>query len=400
VKKKNELLKYLVGRFFLTLLLIWISQMIINLLIRFLIIPIMENTLGLQGFLAGKSMAETLRMVFSCLMIILIRIITGSGGILDRLLSNDIIAVIFGNDRIDSMSLINDSVEADKLSFYAVVVLIFLFALFVLWILPYLAGATIYARNVSYKVKEIEKARIDREKEYEKQRNLLLSDITHDIKTPITTIAGFSKALSDGNVPDDEQKEYLDAIYSKSMTVSNLVTLLFEYIKLDSKGYTLHKSRIDISEMLRTSIAGFYAEFENKNMELSLEIPDEEFYIEADKMQLERAVNNILSNTLAHNPEGTPVEITLFPEKKELVIRISDMGTRIEKEDAIHLFEPFVRGDKSRKSGTGNGLGLSITKKIVEMHGGRVYLIQYKDAEKYKKVKSFEIRLPYNEIKE
>lgn len=393
MKDKNSLNKYLLGRFLIALLLIWVLQMFINLAMRSFIIPSMERTLGLEGMLSGKSIGEMLRVFITSLVVVIVRLGVGSSDFIERIVSGDYFINIYGENLADLLLSINSRIDRNNLTLYAINVVLFFVILLIIWSIPYILGGLLYARRVVAKVKELEEARIEREREYERQRNLLLSDITHDIKTPITTIAGFSKALTDGTVATGDEKEYLSTIYNKSMLVSNLVSLLFEYIKLDSKGYTLNKTRFDFAEMLRECVAAFYTEFETKNMELQIDIIEDEAPVFGDKMQLERAINNILSNTIKHNPEGTLVKITLSKDDKELFCQISDKGTRIESEDAKHLFEPFYRGDKSRKTGSGNGLGLSITKKIVDMHGGKIILVQYLNQENSDMVKSFEIKL-------
>lgn len=131
-------------------------------------------------------------------------------------------------------------------------------------------------------------------------------------------------------------------------------------------------------------------------MELELNIPEEEICIDVDKLQMERTVNSILSNTLKHNPSGTKVIIDLKKENDKIILCISDTDERIDREVAKHLFDPFVQGDESRTSGKGSGLGLSITKKIINMHNGKIVLIHYVHPEKHNKVKSFEITLPCN----
>lgn len=382
--------KYLLSRFFLTLILVGLLQAIINIAMRTFILPSLEVWLGLDGMLSGRSLTQAIQVFFSCLITLALRASLGTFDV-EKIFNNPFAVKAFGTGIRDSLIAINEKVDDFGVTVYSLSVVLVFFGLILLWLLPYIIGAIVYSKRVTIKVNELEKARVLREQEYERQRNLLLSDITHDIKTPITTIAGFSQALSDGTVPEDERETYLKAINNKSMKVSELVSLLFEYIKLDSKGYSINRTELDFAELIRECIAGAYAEFEDKNMNVDLDILEERVMLKADKMQLERAINNILSNTIKHNPEGTEVFVSLKKVGDEAVLEISDKGTRIEKEDAIHLFEPFYLADKSRKSGSGNGLGLSITKKIVEMHGGKVYLIQYKDAEKHGRVKTFRI---------
>lgn len=390
----RDLRTYLLGRFLLTLLAVGVAQAVINIAMKSTFTPLLEKALGLEGMLTGKSVTETIMIFASCIITVMLRSKLGTGTVVDGFFRSRWAVQIFGQDAMDMIRSINADLDDGAIGIYASKVALLALILVLVWIIPFVIGAVLYSRHISGKIGELEKSRINREREYEKQRNLLLSDITHDIKTPITTIAGFSKALSDGTVPDEQRQEYLDAVYNKSMKVSDLVSLLFEYIKLDSTGYVLNKSEIDLAELVRECVADSYAELEDKKFEVELDIPETQVMINADKMQLERAINNILSNTIKHNEEGTRVVVSLEKDLTDAVLKISDTGARIDKEDALHIFEPFVRGDKSRKSGTGNGLGLSITKKIVEMHDGKIVLVQYSNFDKYQLTKSFKITIP------
>ena len=227
----------------------------------------------------------------------------------------------------------------------------------------------------------------------------MLSDIAHDLRTPITTASGYARALSDGMVPEDRKQEYLDAIQTKSVRMNELITLLFDYVRLDSEGFKLNKTDCDICEIVRECAAFQYQDIEDAGMSFDIDIPEEEMIHSADKLQFSRVVTNLLTNAVKHNDKGTT--IGLFVEKDESRIRIivADSGKFIE--NAEDIFEPFVMGDESRNSRGGSGLGLSISKKIVEMHGFSIKLIQQPDIKKYnldsKYVKMFFISVPINE---
>lgn len=237
-------------------------------------------------------------------------------------------------------------------------------------LLPYAVGALWYYRIVTVKVNELLEEEKEHQLTYERKRNLLLSDIAHDIKTPITTICGYSKALADGVVQEDKQQAYLDAIYAKSMRMDELITLLFEYVKLGSDGYELNRRPGDLAELLRESVTLLYADFEEKGMEVVLEIPEESVPYVMDQIQMSRAVGNLLSNALRYGRTGGQVLVRL----KENVITVADDGEPIDPDFAEHIFEPFARGDKARNTKGGTGLGLGIASQIVKMHGGRLEL--------------------------
>lgn len=251
---------------------------------------------------------------------------------------------------------------------------------------PYLVGAFCYSRIVTKQFNLLLAQEEAQKLARDQRRNLMLSDIAHDIKTPITTICGYSKALSEGVVVEKDRQSYLDAIYAKAMRMDELVTLLFEYVKLESEGFTMHKEPGDLAELTRETAAFLYADFEDRGMELVLEIPEERVPFEMDRLQLGRAVTNLLTNALRYGKEGGRVLIRL----QEYELTVADEGAPIDPAFAAHIFEPFARGDKARSSKGGSGLGLGIAKKIVEMHGGKLLLNQ-NFGEGY--TKAFQIRL-------
>ena len=212
---------------------------------------------------------------------------------------------------------------------------------------------------------------------FEKKRNLLLSDITHDLKTPITTIAGYAQALNDGMIKDPEkQKQYLLSIRQKSLEMSQLMTLLFHYVKLDSEGFELKIERVNITELVRQIAAGAYTDIEEAGMELEVDIPKTAGYAKVDQAQFTRAWNNLITNAVRHNSSGTKIKISMSDPYGYWVIKVMDSGNRIDDSLLEHLFDPFVMGDESRNSRGGSGLGLSVSKKVIDMHGGRLWLEQ------------------------
>ena len=261
-------------------------------------------------------------------------------------------------------------------------------------IVPYIIGISIYYALVQKKIKELDaQAELQRQK-VQKERNLMLSDLAHDVKTPITTIVGYSKALNDGLVPADRQADYLNTIYTKSMRVSDLVNMLFEYVQLDSAGFELHKKRTDIVETVLACCAEDYTDFEDKGLTLDIDIPETTCPMTIDVSQMTRVIHNLLLNAVKYCEEGSTVRVSLrIPETEgeELLISVADTGEPIDDALAETIFQPFSRGDKARSTKGGSGLGLSISAKIVEMHGGRLTLDRSPEAPFSK---AFLVRLP------
>lgn len=253
--------------------------------------------------------------------------------------------------------------------------LLFLFVTVFVMVLPLIVGAFVYARIVTREFAKIQAMREEAKREYDRKRNLMLSDIAHDLRTPITTVSGYAAALSDGLVEPDKQQEYLDAIQSKSARMNDLLTLLFDYVKLDSDGFALKPAPLDLCELVRENAALLYADIEYAHMELDIDIPEERMEVNADKLQLSRVITNLLVNAMRHNRQGTRIMLYVKRDDERILAAVADTGECIADELAEQLFEPFARGDKSR-SGSGSGLGLSIARKVVQMHGWELALIQ------------------------
>lgn len=248
---------------------------------------------------------------------------------------------------------------------------------------PLAAGAVFFSGQITRKLKVYEQEREAERDEEQKKRYLMISDIAHDLKTPMTTVAGYARALSDGMVKDADRQEYLNAIEDKTLRMNDIVQMLFNYVRLDSDGFNLTKGATDLCELVRESVAGVYRDIEDAKDEVEVDIPDEAIMLEADKVQLARVINNLLTNAVKHNPEGTVIGVTVREEPDEVRLYIADSGDVIPQELADRLFEPFVMGDESRSSGGGSGLGLAVASKIAQLHGYRLKLVQRPEMQRY-----------------
>ena len=209
----------------------------------------------------------------------------------------------------------------------------------------------------------------------EKSKQRLMVDLSHDLKTPITSIQGYAQALVEGRVTDPErQTKYLNYIYSKSVQVTKLIQHMLELLKLDSPDFILRVQRLELGDQLREIIADTYGEIEQKEFQLQLQVPEEEVYAHFDPELFASIINNLISNALAYNPVGTRIRVTVIPEGADIRIEIADNGVGIPQELWSTIFDPFVRGDEARTASGGTGLGLSIAKKNVEKMGGSLVL--------------------------
>jgi signal transduction histidine kinase len=225
--------------------------------------------------------------------------------------------------------------------------------------------------NTVFKLEKSE----EEKRSIEDSKKRIIRDISHDIKTPITSILGYSKAIASGRVTDEEEKKkYLNYIYNKTNRINYLVDELFIYSKIDSPEYKLDFKKYDLGEFLRELIALYYIDIEEKDFILDVDIPEEEIYSMIDIKELERAIANIITNSLKYNKKGTLLNISLNKEDIYAKISIEDNGIGISDSVSKTIFGEFVRADKSRKTDGGSGLGLAITQKIVKLHGGDIRL--------------------------
>lgn len=206
------------------------------------------------------------------------------------------------------------------------------------------------------------------------QRQQMLMDISHDLKTPITIIHGYSTLALDPMISDDKKEKSLEIIKNHSKNMSELIDILLDYARFDYTDYKIEFKKIDLSEFLRKITIEKITFFEEKNITTEVKIPDKKIFSEIDDKIFKRAIINLLNNIPQHNPSGINVLIKLTEDKK---IIIADNGNYISEDIKNKIFEPFVCGDKARQINKhNNGLGLSITKKIIEQHKGTLKLEQ------------------------
>lgn len=209
------------------------------------------------------------------------------------------------------------------------------------------------------------------------RRMQLFIDIRHDLKTPITVIKGFSEALISKKISENDLNKYLTAINKNAIIIDSLLNQMSEIIEYEDYKYKLNLEIIDVCEYMRQLIIDFLPVFEQHNIEIEIEIPEEQLFVEIDKNIFNRAIKNLMQNLVDHNSEGIKAYFEIKCCSNKILVIIGDTGYKINENIAQSIFDPFVTDDSSRNSANKNkGLGLAITKKIVDLHHGRIYLTQ------------------------
>ncbi len=249
-------------------------------------------------------------------------------------------------------------------------------------ILILVIGALVFYRLVRKAVDEESRRRAA-------EQNMLYSCIAHDLKTPMTSVQGFASALRDGKIREEEKGEICDIIYMKTKHMNELVETLSAYSKLGTEDFLLNIGEVNICTLVRDVAAMNYSDFENKGIEMIIDIPDITITYPVDKKEFTRALNNIIVNACKHNESGCKVLIKVHTDGECKYITVADTGKLISQELVPNLFDPFVCGNASRTSGTGSGLGLAVSARIAEKHG--VKLSYCTDLEGYSKGFVFEM---------
>ncbi len=229
--------------------------------------------------------------------------------------------------------------------------------------------------SINELVEQLEKNKIQSIKS-EKARKEILSGISHDIRTPLTSIIGYVDALKDDVAASEaERKSYIEIIARKASGLKQLLDELFHMAKIDADEITLKEEQLDFAEITRETLIEFLPNLKTEGFELKTVIPDKKCIIAADRLSLHRIIGNLIKNVLEYGREGKILGVELTETPKDYQLIIWDQGPGITDEDMLHVFERMYRGDQSKNHlYRGSGLGLSIAKALVEKHHGKIWV--------------------------
>lgn len=226
--------------------------------------------------------------------------------------------------------------------------------------------------NMQASVKES----IDRAEADDQARTEMIAGMSHDLKTPLTSIKGYIKGVKDGvaNTPEKQEK-YLDIAYQKACAMEVLLQKLFYYSKLESGNMPMNLVKTEFGGFLFRLVEDYRGDLKERNTDIVFLAPEEPVMVEIDHDQMYRVTRNIVENSIKYRcREHVLIQMNLLVKGEEVILKITDDGEGVPEEKLPHLFEQFYRGDETRNSKIdGDGLGLYISKRIVEQHGGQIY---------------------------
>jgi two-component system phosphate regulon sensor histidine kinase PhoR len=211
-------------------------------------------------------------------------------------------------------------------------------------------------------------------KKLEQMRKDFVANVSHELKTPITSIKGFSETLLDGAMNDKDTLEYfLSIILKESDRLQSLIEDLLDLSKIEKQGFKLNPEYFEISGILEEIFVILKGKAKEKEIELIMNRPQKDLFLFADASRVKQVFINLINNAIAYTPAGGEVKVDVEEVGEEIVIVVSDTGVGMEQEEIPRIFERFYRVDKARsRNSGGTGLGLAIVKHIVEAHHGTI----------------------------
>ncbi|MCC0686822.1 MULTISPECIES: sensor histidine kinase [unclassified Clostridioides] len=224
-------------------------------------------------------------------------------------------------------------------------------------------------------------------KKADKASKQLMTSLSHDVRTPLTTLIGYLDAVHSGIVMGDEREEYIEIARRRAYDLKEYIDVLFDWFRLNSDEFTLSIESVEIAELSRNILKDWIPIFHEKKLDFEIDIPEKQLMVNLDSDGYSRVVNNLVQNVIAHS-QASQIKITMSEDSKMVLLRVEDNGVGIAKENLQHVFERLYKCDKGR-SEKGSGLGLSIVSQMVERMGGQISVES--DIGKYT---VFTVRLP------
>ena len=230
-------------------------------------------------------------------------------------------------------------------------------------------------------LKENERMAYDAERNAEKQKNDLITNVAHDLRTPLTTIVGYLELIKNNQqLTKEEIQKYSSVAYEKSKRLQSMMDDLFEFTCLDQANVKVHMTTINISELVLQIVDEFYPTFQEYHIIPEVKTSQNNLFINGDGQLIARVFDNLLSNAVKYGKDGKKIKIEVLNDDETVTIKIMNYGNPIDSADLPYIFDKFYRSDASRSSSTGGtGLGLAIAKNIIQIHNGEILATSHQD---------------------
>ena len=213
-------------------------------------------------------------------------------------------------------------------------------------------------------------SRLSTVRQTEETNRQLMTSLSHDVRTPLTTLIGYLDAAHKGLVTGKDRDDYIETARRKAHDLKEYIDVLFDWFKLNSNEFALEIQSVEAAELTRNILIDWIPIFEDKQVEYDIDIPEQPVRVRLDMDSYMRIVNNLIQNVITHS-HADKIKIALSKKENNMELLLADNGVGIEKEDLKHIFERLYKCDKGR-SEKGSGLGLSIVHQLVEKMGGSI----------------------------
>jgi len=208
----------------------------------------------------------------------------------------------------------------------------------------------------------------------EQNRKEFISNVSHELRSPITSIKGFIGGILDGVIPEEKYKYYLNITYEEIQRLTRLINDLLDLSSVDSGTYILKKTSIDINEIVRICILRNESRIKDKNLNVQVFFEENQLFVLTEEDKIIQVVTNLLDNAIKYGNEDALIKISCRSRGKKANISIFNEGPGINEDDLNHIWDRFYKGDKSRTQKVRTGLGLSIVKKIINLHDEEIWV--------------------------
>lgn len=230
-----------------------------------------------------------------------------------------------------------------------------------------------FERLLSEINKYLEKAQFEKIKFIRREEEIKreIENISHDLRTPLTSIRGYLELMNDENASEEEKKEYISVVERRAKGLQNLIQVFYDLSRLENKEYNLDLEMIDINMVLREQVLVYYNDFEAKGINVDISLEQKPIYLKLDKNAIERVFANLIQNAIKYGKSRFKICLEIIG--KEVILVFANDTDDLQKEDGKFLFDRFYMKNSSRNNQS-SGLGLTITKFLVELMDGQIEL--------------------------
>lgn len=209
--------------------------------------------------------------------------------------------------------------------------------------------------------------------ELESSRRSFVANVSHELRSPLTSMRGYVQGMLDGTIPQEEHERYMAVVMDETQRLTTLVNDLLNLSRIENGKFPMDKKPYDICEQLRRILISFEKRIDDKGVEVEFDVPEQQLTVMADADRISQVVMNLIDNAIKFMPgSGGVLKLSVVREGPQAHVRVADNGAGILPEDLPHVFDRFYKADKAHTSGMGTGLGLAIVKSILDQHGARI----------------------------